>query len=135
MLRCCNKQAEQSGFTVAGTVPVSHRIPFYTTRWNNGVYHLSGDKYSGLFLIDKGKGGIMQPVLRSDLFCGMDFFISRNDFPGLMGWIFSTYKTDNKKGVVGYFTWLSLGERFILGANKEVTPKMNLKMFGWSLCL
>ena len=49
----------------------------------------------------------------------MDFFISRNDFPGLMGWIFSTYKTDNKKGVVGYFTWQSLGERFILGANKE----------------
>ena len=45
MLRFCNKQAEQSDFTVAGTVPVSHRIPFYTTRWNNGVYHLSGDKY------------------------------------------------------------------------------------------
>lgn len=86
MLRCCNKQAEQSGFTVAGTVPVSHRIPFYTTRWNNGVYHLSGDKYSGLFLIDKGKGGIMQPVLRSDLLCITDLLC-------FAGWIFSSLGT------------------------------------------
>ena len=86
MLRCCNKQAEQSGFTVAGTVPVSHRIPFYTTRWNNGVYHISGDKYSGLFLIDKGKGGIMQPVLRSDLLCITDLLC-------FAGWIFSSLGT------------------------------------------
>ena len=29
---------------------------------------------------------------------------------------------------------MSLGKRFILGVDKEVTPKMNLKMFGCSLC-
>ena len=38
------------GFTVAGTVPDSNRIPFYT---NNGMlpYHQSGDKDRNLFKI------------------------------------------------------------------------------------
>ena len=65
MMATVEEQGDHSSGHCSGFAPDSLLYNSLEQR----VYHLSGDKDRGLFLIDEGKGGIMQSVLRDDSLC------------------------------------------------------------------